>query len=88
MLKIDKIKQLCQHLPEKDKSLALKLIDHRDFDSLSMLITSVIARREIAIVDENTTSDYYDLDINSIMELDVAVSEYKEQLIQNDDEEY
>ena len=88
MLKIDKIKQLCQHLPEKDKSLALKLIDHRDFDSLSMLITSVIARRETAIIDENTASDYYNLDINPIMELDVAVSEYKEQLIQNDDEEY
>lgn len=88
MLKIDKIKQLCQHLPEKDKLLALKLIDLRDFDSISMLITSVIARREIAIIDENTASDYYNLDINPIMELDVAVSEYKEQLIQNDDEEY
>lgn len=88
MLKIDKIKQLCQHLPEKDKLLALKLIDLRDFDSISMLITSVIARREIAIIDENTASDYYGLNIESLLELDVEIIKYKHQLVQNDEEEY
>lgn len=88
MLKIDKIRKLCLDLPIKDRFLALQLIDKRDFENLSMLITSVIARRENAIIDENTTSDYYGLNIESLLELDVEIIEYKHQLVQNDEEEY
>lgn len=85
MLKIDKIKQLCLELPIKDSNLAIKLINHRDFDSLEMLIDSIITRKEKAIATENLSSLYYNLNSESLMTLSLEITEYKEQLIENND---
>lgn len=53
MLRIDRIKELCECLPEKDKKFAEQFINIRDFSALRDLIRSLNVK-----IKKNLESDY------------------------------
>lgn len=80
MKKIDYIRVGCLSLPVKDKELALKLVDERDFEELAMLINSVIALYEVNLLKEEPSDELLNLDIDDILRLSLLVNDYISQL--------
>lgn len=69
MSTINDIKELVKYLPNKDKVLAEKFIDNRDFSNLRDLIRSLEVRVKRNKEKEYQNPEYASLDINKIEEL-------------------
>lgn len=81
------IKSLTNYLTAKDKQIADKLIEAKDYDSLKELVDSAIIRAEKSINSDSPKQEYLDLDMEKLEELQAAVYEYLD-LFKVDDDIY
>ena len=77
---LENIKSLIGYLPVKDKSIAEKYIQKRDFDSLQMLVDSAIKRIENSLSSNHPKEEYLHLDTDMLNSLLVEVSIYNSYL--------
>ena len=73
---LQEIKILCEELPEKDKKIALNLIDRRDFESLEELVLSVSIYIERNNTKVDNKNDLKKLDELKIRKLHYLISKY------------
>lgn len=85
MTQINKIKELCKELSNKDYELALDFILKRDFKSLQELVDSVLGIIEINKSKEIPNQDVLELNESNILELAFLIQKYREQLMEEDD---
>ena len=85
MTQINKIKELCKELSNKDYELALDFILKRDFKSLQELVDSVLGIIEINKSKEIPNQDILELNESNILELAFLIQKYREQLMEEDD---
>lgn len=76
MTVLQEIKILCEELPEKDKKIALNLIDRRDFESLEELVLSVSIYIERNNTKVDSKNDLKKLDELKIRKLHYLISKY------------
>lgn len=70
------IKDNIKHLPFKDKELAQKFIDKREFASLQELVDSALYKIDKNLKTDNPKEEYKIIDIDAIEELAVKIDEY------------
>ena len=70
------IKANIKHLPIKDKELANKFINNREFHQLQELVDSALYKISKNLNSENPKEGYKILDIDAIEELSVKIDEY------------
>lgn len=70
------INNLINKLPPKDISIAKKLIEKRDFNSLFELVNSAIIKIEKSLDIDQVNSEYINLDIEALYELQNTINNY------------
>lgn len=70
------INNLINKLPLKDISIAKKLIEKRDFNSLFELVNSAIIKIEKSLDIDQVNSKYINLDIEALYELQNTINNY------------
>lgn len=70
------INNLINKLPLKDISIAKKLIEKRDFNSLFELVNSAIIKIEKSLYIDQVNSEYINLDIEALYELQNTINNY------------
>lgn len=81
----NKILELLSCLPPKDIDLGRIFIDTRNYESLKDLVDSALYMAEKAKDNNNTTSNYFGLDIDKLESLQVVTNEYCEPFLVIDD---
>ena len=81
MKAIDNIRALSRQLPARDRKLASRFIEDRDFDELKHLVISAIIKTRHNISSEAPKDEYLAVDLTSLEQLNVKIDEYRSQLI-------
>lgn len=76
MKPLELINSLIPYLPQKDISIAQNLIAKRDFEELSLLVKSVLAKIRRNKKSSNPNEEYLKLDREMIKELDINITNY------------
>ena len=70
------IKANIKHLPIKDRELANKFINNREFHQLQELVDSALYKITKNLNSENPKEEYKSLDVDAIEELAIKIDDY------------
>ena len=83
MLRIDRIKELCSELPNKDKELAVQFINIRDLSSLRDLVRSLNTKIKKNLNSDHPNKEYEDIE-NQVEELMYEIDFYIMDIYEDD----
>lgn len=73
---LEEINRLITYLPEKDREIALKLVNNRSFEELEDLVLSCISRVKKSIHSGSPREEYLKVDIDSLTSLIAIIRSY------------